>query len=336
MINKLMEISEKLANERKRDPVLLARLELLSTGQFPRYLIISTISRSGQDMQLFNMSIGDAFHATRVPGHILLPPDLSPILFKGPASFNREFPDEKGVIVTFDSDDSLEVIRTTINNISLHGDLKNLPIIAFQIDYQSCRVKLIVHGKGRDYEYENKLLSRIRVPDELDDDLLVLICSDSRVQPPRTSKGIPMTIQTLGGYISAYSGKEDETGQLNDFFEQWLSSTNTSRQILIVAHGNFEGEGHPCSAGEASINPNRITNPLLRPIIDELNRAAMEYESSPPKNPEERVKSLSKAIRDNLLTYPSIADAHSLHKLKITDLLMDTVTNTLFQIDSPL
>jgi hypothetical protein len=331
MINKLMEISEKLANARKQDPVLRARMELISHGQFPRYLIISPLTRAGQDMQLFNMSIGDAFHATRVPEHALLPPNLAPTLFKGPVSFNREFSNEKGVIVTFDIDESLEVIRTTIDNISLHPDLNHLPILAFQVNYENGRVKLIVHGKGRDYESENRLLSRIRVPDELDDELLVLICSDSRVFPPRSGKGIPMAIQTLGGYIPAYSGKEDETGQLNDFFQQWLSSTDSLRQILIVAHGNFEGEGDSCSAGKASMNPSTISNPLLRPIIEELNRAAMECESDPPKNPEERVKSLSKAIRGNLLTYPSIADAHSMFRLVIDDLLMDTVTNTLFQ-----
>ncbi len=333
MINKLMEISEKLANERKQDPVLRARMELISHGQSPRYLIISPLTRTGQDLQLFNMNTGDAFHATRVPEHALLPPDLAPILFKGPASFNRDFPNKKGVIVTFDDDESLEVIRTTINSISLHPDLNHLPILAFQVNYQNGRVKIIVHGKGRDYESENRLLSRIRVPDELDDDLLVLICSDSRVRPPRSGKGIPMAIQTLGGYIPAYSGKEDETGQLNEFFQQWLSSTDRSRQILIVAHGNFEGEGHSCSAGMASLNPGTISNPLLRPNIEELNQAAMEYENNPPTNPEERVKSLSKAIRGNLLTYPSIADAHSMFRLEIDELLMDTVTNTLFQSD---
>jgi carbonic anhydrase len=331
LINKLMELSEKLANERKQDPLLSARMEIAAQGQFPRFLIISPITRSGQDLQLLNMGMGDAFHATRVPGHALLLPNLMPSLFKGPASFNRDFPDQKGVIVTFETDESLEIIRETLENISLHPDLAHLPIIAFQVNYEQGRVKLIVHGKGRNYEYENKLLSRIRVPDELDNDLLVLICSDSRVHPPHTNKGVPMAIRTLGGYVPEYSSKEDETEQLYNFFQQWLTSTDISKQILIVAHGNFEGEGDSCAAGTASLKPDAITNPSLRPSIEELKRAAEEFESSPPKNPEERVKSLSKAIRANLLTYPTIADAHHMFRLTIDELLMDTVTNTLSQ-----
>jgi carbonic anhydrase len=335
MIDELVQLSKKLADEHKKDPVVAARMEMASQGQSPRYLLISPITRSGQDLQLFDMNIGEAFHATRVPGHVLLPPDLAPTLFKGPASVNREFPNQKGVIVTFEKDESLEAIRETIENISLHPDLVNLPIIAFQVDYLSGRVRLIVHGKGRNYEYENRLLSRIKVPDEMDSDLLVLICSDSRVRPPLTGKGISMAIQTLGGYVPPYTGNSDETEQLNDFFQKWLSSVENPKQILIVAHGNFEGEGHSCGTGTASLDPNRIANPSLKPIIQELNRVAEGYENTPPRNPEDRVKSLSKASRDNLLTYPAIVDSHSMFQLTIDELLMDTVTNTLFQSGTP-
>jgi carbonic anhydrase len=333
MINKLLEISAKLGNERKQDPVLLARMEIATQGQSPRFLIISPITRSGQDLQLLNMSIGDAFHATRVPGYALLPPDLAPILFKGPASYNCEFPNKKGVIVTFDIDESLDIIRETLDNISLHPDLISLPIIAFHVNYENGQVKLIVHGKGRDYEYENRLLYRIQMPDDLDDDLLVLLCSDSRVKPPYSDKGVPMAIRTLGGYIPAYSHEDDETEQLHKFFDKWLSNINKVKRILIVAHGNFEGDGPSCSAGTASLNPNAIKTLSLRSAIKELERAALKFETSPAKNPEERVKSLTKAIRANLLTYPAIADAHSIFQLEIDELLMDTITNILFQID---
>ena len=331
MINELVEKSKKMAEEYKKDPVLAARMDIAAQGQSPRFLIISPITRSSQDMQLLRMNMGDAFHATRVTGHPLLRPELSPTLFKGPASFNRDFPNQRGVIVTFEKDESVEVIRETIENISLHPDLSKLPIIAFQVDYDKGHAKLIAHGKGRNYEYENKLLARIKVPGELDNDLLILLCSDSRVSPPLSGKGLPLAIQTLGGYIPVFTGHEDETAQLNRFFETWLASSNDVKQVVIVAHGNFEGEGPSCGAGTASLSPDSVENPLLKPSIEELDRVAREYELKPPGTPEERVKSLSKAIRANLLTYPAIADAQSIFKLAIDDLLMDTVTNTLFQ-----
>ena len=120
---------------------------------------------------------------------------------------------------------------------------------------------------------------------------------------------------------------------MNEFFQNWLSSTDIQKQVLIVGHGDFEGDGHPCGAGTASLNPDTITNPLLKTTIEELDLAAKKFERVPPKNPEERVKSLSKAIRANLLTYPAISDAHNMFYLAIDELLMDTVTNTLHQSD---
>lgn len=325
-----------MAAERKQDPVTLARMELAANGQSPRFLLISPITRSAQDLQLLNMNIGDAFHATRVPSNPLLKPDLAPILFKGPASYNREFPNKKGVIVTFDVDESKEIIKETIENISLHPDLRSLPIVAFQVDYEKAQLRLIVHGKRRDYEYENRFLSRVRKPDALDTNFLVLICSDSRVFPPNSSKGVPMAIQTLGGYIPEYTDSEGEIEQLNRFFENWLSSKGETKRILIVAHGNFEGEGPSCGAGTASLNPRQVANTSLRPAIEELERAATQFEDEPSLTPEDRVRALSKAVRSNLLTYPPIADAHSMFQLEIAELLMDTVTNTLFQSDSVL
>ncbi|MFW9787628.1 MAG: hypothetical protein ACFFE2_03370 [Candidatus Thorarchaeota archaeon] len=333
MINEFVQISRRIANERKQDPVLRARMELATQGQSPRYLLISPINRSGQDLQLFNMSIGDAFHATRVPGHALLSPDLSPTLLKWPAAYNHEFPNKKGVIVTFDFDEPLEVIRKTIESISLYPDLQSMPIIAFQVNYNTADLKIIVHGKGRDYESEIQFLRRVRLPDEVDTSVLVFICSDSRVRPPYTNKGIPMSIQTLGGYIPPLTRMEDETRQLNRFFQNWLQSKDNAKRILIVAHGNFEGNGASCGVGTASLNPAAISSKFLRQAIEEIRQAAQEFETNNPTTPEDRVKSMSKAVRKNLLTYPAIAEAHDLFGLEIDEILMDTVTNTLFQSD---
>ena len=329
MINELVEMAEKLCEERKKDPELSARMDEAAQGQATRFLMISPIRRSSQDLQLFGMKMGDVFHGTRVPNSPLLHPSQSPILFAGPASYNREFPEKRGVILTFDQDENEEIIRESLGNVIKHPDLDELPLIVFRVDYEKGRARIIAHGKGRDYEAENWLLSRVERPDELDTDTLVLICSDSRVHPPVTPRGVPMAIQTLGGYIPEYTGIDDETYQLNTFFEDWLSQERT-QNILVVAHGNFEGEGPSCGAGKASLNPTDIPNKILRSVIVDLEKAAKPFETVPAKTPEDRVKSLSAAIKLNLLTYPAIKNlADSKSTDFISTLLMDTVSNVL-------
>ncbi len=334
MTNKLVEIAEKLSEERKKDPELSARMEVATQGQAPRFLMISPIRRSSQDLQLFKMKMGDVFHGTRVSNAPLLPPAQSPVLFAGPAAYNQGFPRKRGVILTFDQNEPEAIIQESLENLVSHPDLDGLPIIVFLSDYEQGRARIVAHGKGRDYEAENWLLSRVVRPDSLDTNTLVLICSDSRVHPPVTPEGLPMAIQTLGGYIPEYTGTKDETSQLNKFFEDWLSQEEPTQQIIVVAHGNFEGEGPSCGAGEASLNPHDITNDLLRSIILDLENAAKPFESGPPNSAEERVKSLSSAIRKNLLTYPAvnaIAELKSPDFIKI--LLMDTVSNVLSTTD---
>jgi len=330
MINKLVEMAEKLSEERKKDPELSARMDEAAQGQAPRFLMISPILRSSQDLQLFDMKMGDVFHGTRVPNKPLLHPSQSPVLFSGPASYNHEFPDRRGVILTFDHEEPEDIIRESLENVSKHPDLDELPVIVFRVDYENGRARIIPHGKGRDYEAENWLLSRVKRPDEIDTNTLVLICSDSRVHPPVTPRGLPMAIQTLGGYIPPYTGLNDETLHLNNFFEDWLSQEERTRQIIVVAHGNFEGEGPSCGAGTASLHPDDISNKTLRSVIVELDNAAKPFESVPPNTPEDRVKSLSSAIRQNLLTYPAIKiNTNSKSSDFISILLMDTVSNVL-------
>lgn len=327
-------MAQNLSEERKKDPEFLARLDEVVQGQAPKFLMISPIIRSSQDLQLFNMKMGDVFHGTRIPNQPLLSPAQSPMLFTGPASFSQEFPGKRGVILTFDKDEPEAIIKESLENITLHPDLEGLPIIAFRADYEQGRARIVAHGKGRNYEAENWLLSRIKRPDQLDTNTLVLICSDSRVHPPVTPKGLPMAIQTLGGYLPQYTGIVDETLHLNRFFEEWLSKQEGTQQILVVAHGNFEGEGPSCGAVEASLHPHTITNALLRPIIIELDNAAKSVEFESPNTPEDRVKSLSSVIRSNLLTYPAVnlaAEQKSPDFIKI--LLMDTVSNVLSETD---
>ena len=330
MINKLVQMAEKLSEERKKDPELSARMYEATQGQAPRFLMISPIKRSSQDLQLFDMKMGDVFHGTRVSNEPLLPHSQSPVLFAGPASYNHEFPEKRGVILTFDQDEPEEIIRESLENVAKHPDLDELPVIVFRADYEKGRARIIAHGKGRDYEAENWLLSRVERPDELDTNTLVLICSDSRVHPPVTPRGLPMAIQTLGGYIPKYTGLEDETLQLNQFFKDWFSHEEANHQIIVVAHGNFEGEGPSCGAGTASLRPDDISNKILRSVVVELENAAKTFESEPTNTPEDRVKSLSSAIRENLQTYPAV---NAVFDLKSPDfiqiLLMDTVSNVL-------
>lgn len=330
MTNRLVEIAEKLSEERKKDPELSTRMEVAAQCQTPRFLMISPIRRSTQDLQLFNMKMGDVFHGTRVSDAPLLPPAQSPVLFAGPVSFNQGFPEKRGVILTFDQNEPEAIIRDSLENLVLHPDLDGLPVIVFRVDYEQGRARIVAHGKGRNYETENWLLSRVERPGPLDTSTLVLICSDSRVHPPATPQGLPMAIQTLGGYLPEFTGIKDETSQLNKFFEDWLSQKDDTQQIIVVAHGNFEGEGPSCGAGQASLNPQDITNNLLRSIIIELEAAAKPFESVPANTAEDRVKSLSSAVRKNLLTYPAV---NAFAELKSPDfieiLLMDTVSNVL-------
>jgi hypothetical protein len=330
MISKIVELAEKLSEDRRKDPELVARMDAATQEQAPRFLLISPITRSSQDLQLFNMRRGDSFHGTRVPNEPLLPPSESPILLAGPASYNHWFPEHRGVILTFDLEEPEDVIRKTLDNIVKHPDVSGLPLIVFRVNYERGSARIIAHGKGRNYEMENWLLSQITRPDPVDSESLVLICSDSRVQPPVTPKGLPMAIQSLGGYLPRYSGSNDETYQLNDFFDNWLSKEMNDPHILIVAHGNFEGESSSCGAGEASLNPDEVPDSLLRDVILELNNAAKSYETKPPRSPEDRVKSLSSAVRENLLSYAAVrkaADTGSSDFIQI--LFMDTISNVL-------
>ncbi|MDH4212791.1 MAG: hypothetical protein OEV85_02620 [Candidatus Thorarchaeota archaeon] len=334
MINQIVELAKELSNERRKDPELVSRMELAAHGQFPRFLLISPIDRSSQDLQLFDMVMGDAFHGTRVPRMPLYPPDKAPFLFGGPAAYNRGFSNERGVILTFELDEPEAIIKDTLDNLVLHPDVKGIPILVFRVDYELGRARIIPHGKGRNYEAENYLLGHLRKPDKVDTDTLVLICSDSRVHPPETPSGLPMAILTLAGYIPRYTGSDDETHQLNEFFSEWLSTSSSSKHILIVAHGNFEGEGHSCGAAQESLDPTNVKNSFLRYVVSELQLVATQYENHILKSAEERAKTISLSIREHLISYPAVKEFADTNPSDFIDiLLMDTISNTLTNAD---
>jgi hypothetical protein len=330
MINKLVDISEKTADEKKRDPDLLERMEVAAKGQSPRFLILSPIDRSAQDLQLLDLRMGDAFHATRVPWRVLPAPENSPVLFAGPACYNRNFPENSGVIVTFEEEESSDVISESLSNLSKHPDLEGIPVLALRVDYDKGLVGFESHGFDRNPDAERWVSSRIQRPDGVDRDYLVLICSDSRVQPPRTPKGHPMAIQTLGGYIPRHSDGCVETSQLDDFFQDWLSRDRAQRKILIVMHGSFKGVGAPCGAAHASLNPASVDCRVLRPLVEQISNHAACFEEQPAENAEDRVVALASAIKENLLSYPTIS---SCFEERADDFIgtafMNTVTNVL-------
>lgn len=334
-MNEITEKSKELAHARKADSLLAKKMEVAAQGQSPRFLIISPITRSSQDLQLLRLEQGDAFHGTRIPRRVLPPPDSSPVLFAGPAAYNSCFPEKRGVILTFESDESEDIINASVDHVKKHPDLKDLQTIVLQVNYAEGRARVYVHGAGRNYEAENWLLSRLTKPDNLDDDVLVIVCSDSRVQPPTTSRGVPMAIQTLGGHVSEFNSDSVETVLLDEFFSGWLSQRKKSRQIIIIAHGNFEGHGPSCGAGTASLDASKVEGKYLKPIIEKIHIDASAFEETPAKDAEERVISLANATRKNLLTYPAIQAIIETDRLPtelISILQMDTVSNVVSQL----
>jgi len=248
----MAEISDKLERQRKDDPKLLAKMQVAAQGQAPRFLLVSQIHRGTQDLQLLGLEQGDAFHGTRVSGHALLSPGKSPVLFAGPAAYNGIFPQKDGVVITFDKDEPQDRIRESLVNLAEHPGLSEIPIIALSIDYGPGHAQAISHSFHRNRSVEEMFVSRCIMPERCDESVLVLLCSDSRVQPPSTPVGIPYAIQTLGAYVPKYIGADDETMQLNNFFSDWLSTDASEKRIVIVEHGGFTQEEPPCGAGQAT------------------------------------------------------------------------------------
>jgi len=331
----MTEISDKLERQRKDDPSLLVKMQVAAQGQDPRFFIISQIHRSTQDLKLLGLEQGDAFHGTRVSDCPLLSPNMSPVLFAGPAAFNGNLPQKDGVVITFDRDEPSERINESLVNLAEHPDLSEIPIIALSVDYEQGHAQAIGHSFHRNRAVEEMFVSRCVRPERCDDSVLVLLCSDSRVHPPSTPVGVPYAIQTLGAYVSKYTGANDETMQLNDFFSNWLSTDASEKRILIVEHGGFTQDEPPCGAGQASLNPDRVKGEFLRPVIELLHREALRFEDGISKTVEDRVLAIGQATEHNLRNYPAIARAQeegvSMESL-FQIVTMDTVTGRLREI----
>ena len=102
LLNEIRNLSQKKFNERKDDPDLFSKMQTALMGQEPKFLLISPINRSAQDLDLLGFEQGDVFNATRVPNMIIPISEQSPFLFGGPASYYAQFPKHDGIIVTFE------------------------------------------------------------------------------------------------------------------------------------------------------------------------------------------------------------------------------------------
>ncbi len=337
MLDELADISKENRAKREENPKQLERMQAAESGQDPDYLLISPINRGAQDLDLFVVEQGDAFHATRVPGQPILVPELAPVLFGGPAAYYSYFDKKRGVVATFEQDDSLDIITASIDNIASHPSLQGLPIIGLRVDYERARASLVVHNKGRSYEDENLLLSRLALPQKADENTLEIICSDSRLRPPATPSGAPFSIQTLGGYIPPYSVKQSgETYQLNSFITDWIADEPFDKQIVLVAHGAFASAGASCGAATELLSPDTHPDSTLDMVLNAMRLNIKPHQLANPRHAEDSACNIAEAAKRNLSAYPALAKVRTigvdLDEL-IQIVLMDTVTNEIIPIE---
>ncbi len=318
------------AEQRRQDPHLIERMQTAARGQSPEYLLISPIDRAQQDLQLLSFQQGDAFRGTRVPRTALPSASESLFLFGGPGSYSRHFHNRRAVIMTFESDEESDVINTSIEHVARHPDLTRLPIVALSVDYDRGQACLIPHGIGHARDIEDRLLSQLRRPQQKDSKTLVITCSDSRVIPPPTPRGLAMSIHTLGGYLPPFSEKTPETVLLDGFLRDWLAGVARDNNIIVLAHGDFGGQA--CGACMASMRTAEELDATLGVVISTICNDVAAYERGPPKTPQDRALSIAHATAKNLLEYPAMRSTMretGTSRELVQILLSDTVTNVL-------
>ncbi|MFW9845550.1 MAG: hypothetical protein ACFFD6_02295 [Candidatus Thorarchaeota archaeon] len=335
MLKRLVESSRITAEERKGNLAARIRMKAASLGQAPRFLLISPISRSFQDIDLLGFSQGDAFYASRVPDIPLSSRDQLPFLLGGPISYNEQFSAEDGIIVTFEMNEAYAAVRTTISNLSSYTETRRIPIIGIRVDYALGRGLLVPHDKGRNYALENKIMSMLRKPRKMDHNTLILVCSDSRIVLSDLPIEAPMAIRTLGGYIPQYDADNEETQLLDGFFEKWFSSDTSAKQIVILSHGSSESNSASCGAADASLRADEHGNGTFGSILGMMNIDAGQHEEELPTSPKERAINITKATLQNLRSYPSLIDASEKGfdiESRIEVMFIDTVTNLISEL----
>ncbi|MHA1928291.1 MAG: hypothetical protein ACTSV2_06900 [Candidatus Thorarchaeota archaeon] len=308
-VGNLAEIASNEFEIRNGQPNSRSSMKLATITQVPEYLLVSSIDRNGQDIELLGLGQGNAFCGTRVPNHAVLPPEKFQYFLGAPAEYNKHFPVNKAVILTFDPSESQDVITTSIQNIAANPDLKEVPIVSLSVNYDDGLVSVIEHNYTRDTTLESKLVGCSTRPRPVDRNVLTLMCSDSRIIIPRTDFGVTMNIRTIAAHVPKYSFKEDETAQLNNFLSDWLLAKPIERQIAILFHGNHVHSGAVCGGAKASLNPESIHEGTLRTVVNTLAHDVPSREVETSNTPNSRAQSLAFGIKENLLSYPAVSKA---------------------------
>jgi hypothetical protein len=284
-------------------------MNLSTKTQVPEYLLISPIDRNGQDLELLGFDQGHAFCGSRIPGKSILDPEKFSFLVGAPAEYNHHFPFNKAVVLTFDWNEPMEIISTTIQNVAKIPQVQEVPIVALKVNYEDGLVEVVQHGGNRSEAIETELASKAVRPSAADRDVLVFTCSDSRIVPPRTTHGLSMNLRSIGGFVPTFSGSEDETAQFNSFLENWLLSKPKDRRMVLLAHGSHDHGGAVCGGAKASLDPSGLHEGTLKSVVKTLQNEGLTHEAQPHNNPNTRALALDVAIKKNLLTYPAISKA---------------------------
>jgi carbonic anhydrase len=331
MLDAMVDNSRQLAEERERSFRLKTRMDQAARGQNPHILMVSPIHMSGHDCSLLGLGQGDAFWATRLPKTSLLSSDESPFFFGGPAAYFGHIGGTALAVITFESDESDDVVQESMSALAQNEHLRKSHILGLQLDSEGM-YRPVGEVKFTDRLIAGILARRSVTTPETDERVLVILCSDSRLLPPNTSTGVPMTIRTIGGFIPPCDDASRETQDLDDFLAGWLEDNTSEKRKVIIAHGHTTGEAAVCGAAKASLNPSELTDELLRLIVERIGDDARRVDSAYDATPYDRAIAIAKATKQNLATYSAV---HELEKRRLLPskfiqlAFMDTVTGLL-------
>lgn len=331
MLDSMVDKSKQLAGERERSFKLKTRMEAAAKGQNPHILMISPVHKSGQDCSLLGLGQGDAFWATRLPKASLLGSEESSFLFGGPAAYFGHFSGTLIAAITFESDEPDDVIQESMSALTQNEHLKKAHILGLQQD-STGSYRHVGEVKFTDRLLASVLVRRNVTPPVIDEKVLVVLCSDSRLLPPCTSSGVPMVIRTLGGFIPACDDASRETRDLDDFLAGWLENDPSDKRIVVIAHGHTTNEAAVCGAAKASLNPSELADGLLQAILQRIWDDAKRADWSHDATPYDRAIAIAKATRENLGTYTEIRELQRKRLLPsnfVQLAFMDTVTGLL-------